>query len=78
MAVNPVPYLIQDPEFYSKLKIKNGSVAKKIAGEEDIGITEEQLHMWMFKSGLREVDTAETSNQNNYRSENDDPASPAS
>lgn len=78
VAVNPIPYLIQDPEFYNKLKIKNGSVARKIAGEEDIGITEEQFHMWMFKSGLREVDTAETSNQNNYRSENDDPASPAS
>ncbi len=78
VAVNPIPYLIQDPEFYSKLKIKNGSVAKKIAGEEDIGITEEQYHMWLFKSGLREVDTAETSNQNNYRSENDDPTNPAS
>jgi len=70
-ATNPMPFLIQDPEFYDKLRIKSGDVYEKLISEEDNNLTEEQLHMWLSKSGLTEVDAGGTEAHDEYQSEND-------
>lgn len=70
-ALNPIPYLIRDPDFYSKLRIKSGKVYKELIAEEDVNLTEEQLHEWYKYSFNSEVETGETKKEDEWQSETD-------
>lgn len=74
-ALNPIPYLMQDPDFYDKLKIKSGIVYEQLIAEEDVGLTEDTLHEW-FKHSFdttKEVEEVveEEENETEWQSETD-------
>jgi len=68
-AINPIPYLMRDPDFYFKLKIKSGKVYEQLIAEEDVNLTEEQLHEWYEYSFTSEVETGEAKKEDEWQSE---------